>query len=82
MCSVFFVPKKGGGGGIGDRNPLLKQGFVPRGPCRDCYRKVFTRDKDWLLTLFLLLLSFWRENRRLIVKLLVVGSAQSCKHPA
>ena len=35
--------------------------------CHDYYLKVFTRDKDWVFTLFLLLLPFWRANRRLIV---------------
>ena len=28
---------------------------------------MFTIDKDWLFTLFLLLLPFWRANRRLVV---------------
>jgi len=31
---------------------------------------VFPRDKDWLFTLCLLLLPFWRANRRLIVNAL------------
>ena len=94
MCSVFLVPKKGGGdgevgGGSGKQrfhNPLLKQGFAPLFPCcdyyldycHDYYLKVFTRDKDWLFTLFLLFLSFWRENRRLTVKLLNWSSPISC----
>ena len=36
----------------------------------DCYLKVFTRDKHWLPTLFLLLHSFQRANRKLIVNAL------------
>ena len=59
-------------------NPLLKQGFPSfcschdyyLDYCRDDYLKVFTRGKDWLFTLFLLLLPFWRANRRLIVNAL------------
>ena len=48
-------------------HPLLKQGFTSLCPCHDYYLKVFTRDKHWLFTLFLLLLPFQRANRRLIV---------------
>ena len=48
-------------------NPLLKQGFTPLCPYRDYYLKVFTRDKHWLFTLFLLLLPIWRANGRLII---------------
>ena len=78
-------------------NPLLKQGFPSfcschdyyLDYCRDDYLKVFTRGKDWLFTLFLLLLPFWRANRRLIVNSstgahlsLVSGNVNSCKYPA
>ena len=48
-----------------------------------------TWDKDWSLTLFLLLLLFWRANRRLIVNSstgahlsLVSGNVNSSKYPA
>ena len=51
-------------------NPLLKQSFAPLCTCHDNYLKVFTRDKHWLFTLFLLLLPFWRANRRLVVNTL------------
>ena len=75
MCSVS-CPQKGGNGA--PFNPLLEQGFAPLCPCRDhyldychdCYLKVFTRDKHWLLTLFLLLFPFQRANRRLLVNAL------------
>ena len=91
VVSPLSQRRVGGWGECADSLILYsKQGFAPLCPCHgyylDCchdyYLKVFTRDKDWLFTLFLLLLSFWRENRRLIVKLLVSGSAKSCKHPA
>ena len=45
---------------------VVKSSEVRR-PCPDSYLQVFTRDKHWLFTLFLLLLPFWRANRRLIV---------------
>ena len=48
-------------------NPLLTQGFASLCPCQDYSLEVFTRDKDWLLTLFLLLLQFLRANRGLVV---------------
>ena len=48
-------------------NPLLRQGFASHCPCQDYSLEVFTRDKDWLLTLFLLLLQFLRANRGLVV---------------
>ena len=38
--------------------------------CHDYYLKVFTRDKHWLFTLFLLFLPFQRANKRLIVNAL------------
>ena len=67
----------------GSLNCLLKQG-----PCHDYYLKVFTRDKHWLFTLFLLLLLFWRANGRLIVNTftgahlsLVSENANSFKYP-
>ena len=70
MCSVS-IQKSGEQKFL---NPLFQQGFAPHCPCLDCchnyYLKVFTRGKDWLLTLFLLLLPFWRANRRLIVNAL------------
>ena len=69
-------------------NPLLKQHFAPLCPCHDYYIKVFTRDKHWLFTWFLLLLPFQRANRRLIVNALtrahlslVSRNANSCKYP-
>ena len=70
-------------------NLFLKQGFTSLFPCSDYYLKVFTRDKHWLFTLFLLLIPFWRANRRLTVNVstgahltLVSGNANpeaSCK---
>ena len=45
---------------------VVKSSEVRR-PCPDSYLQVFTRGKHWLFTLFLLLLPFWRANRRLIV---------------
>ena len=39
--------------------------FIPPSSC--LYIKVFTRDKHWLFTLFLLLLLFQRANRKLTV---------------
>ena len=76
--------------------PFLKQGFTPLCPCldyyldycHDYYLKVFTRDKHWLFTLFLLLLPFQMVNRRLIVNTLtgahlslISRNADSCKSP-
>ena len=53
------------------------------------YLKVFIRDKHWLFTLFLLILPFWRENRRLTVNVLtgaylslISENANSFKYPA
>ena len=66
MCSVS-IQKSGEQKFL---NPLLQQGFAPHCPCHDYYLEVFMRGKDWLLTLFLLLLPFWRANRRLIVNAL------------
>ena len=96
LCSVSSVPKERGME-IRSLNPLLKQGFTPLCPCRDCYLdychdyylKVFTRDKHWLFTLFVFLLPFQRANRRLIVNVLtgahlslVSENANICKYPA
>ena len=75
MCSVSLNPKRGRRRSL---NPLLNQGFASLCPCHDCYLdychdyhlKVFTRNKHWLFTLFLLFLSFQRSNRRLIVNAL------------
>lgn len=44
---------------------ILKQNLALLCSCHDGYFKVPTRDKAWLF-LFLLLLPFWRANRRLI----------------
>ena len=60
-------PRKGGGGKQRSLNPLLKQCFAPLCPCHDDYLKVFTRDKDRLFTLILLLLPSWRTHRRLLI---------------
>ena len=76
VVSPLSQRRVGGWGGCADSLILYsKQGFAPLCPCHgyylDCchdyYLKVFTRDKDWLFTLFLLLLPFWRASRRLIV---------------
>ena len=48
-------------------NLLLNQGFASLCPCQDYSLEVFTRDKDWLLTLFLLLLQFLRAYRGLVL---------------
>ena len=62
MCSISLVPKKEWGRRrCRSLNPLFKQGFAPLclcqgyylDYCHDYYLKVFTRDKDWLSTLFL-----------------------------
>ena len=68
-------PKRGG---VESLKPFLKQSFAPLCPCHDYYLdychdyylKVFTRDKHWLFTLFLLSLPFQMVNRRLIVNAL------------
>ena len=65
MCVVSPLSQNRGWGR--SLNPLFKQGFAPLCSCHDYYLKVLTRDKCWLFTLFLLLLPFWRTNRRLIV---------------
>ena len=76
VVSPLSQRRVGGWGECADSLILYsKQGFAPLCPCHgyylDCchdyYLKVFTRDKDWLFTLFLLLLPFWRASRRLIV---------------
>jgi len=64
MYSVSLVRKERGGISL---NPLLRQGFASLCPCHDYFLEVFTRDRDWLFTLFLLLLPFQRANRRLVV---------------
>ena len=72
ICSVSLVPKRGR---VDSPQLFTQQGFAPLCPCHDFYLdychnyylKVFTRDKDWLFTLFLLLLPFQRANRRLTV---------------
>ena len=77
------------GGGVGGRlNALLKQGFALF-VLAMTYLKVFIRDKHWLFTLSLLLLPFWRENRRLIVNVLaraylslISENANSFKYPS
>ena len=58
-------------------------------PCHDYSPDVLTRDKDWLFTLFTLLLPYRRGNRRLIVNVLtgahlslVSGNANSFTYPA
>ena len=70
-------------------NPSLRQGFASPCPCQDYSLEVFTRDKDWLFALFLLLLPFWRANRRLVVNTLTGAhlclfseNANSFKYPA
>ena len=55
MCSVSFAPKMGN---IGPLDLSLKQGLAPLCSCHDCYLKVSSGDKAWLLTLFLLLFLF------------------------
>ena len=85
MCSVSFVPTKRGWRSF---NPF-KEVFGSLCPFHDYDLKVFTRDKHWLFSLFLLLLPFQRANRRLTVNALigahlslVSGNASSCRHPA
>ena len=70
MCSIFFVPKEGGGIDWKSFNPFTQTGFWPSLSGHDYYLKVFTRDKDRLFILFLLLLPFWRAKRRLMVNAL------------
>ena len=76
VVSPLSQRRVGGWGECADSLILYsKQGFAPLCPCHgyylDCchdyYLKVFTRDKDWLFTLFLLLLLFRRANRRLTI---------------
>ena len=85
-CVVSLFQKRGEQRSL---HPLLKQGFTSLCPCHDYYLKVFTRDKHWLFTLFLLLLPFQRANRRLIVNALIGAhlslvskNANCCKYPA
>ena len=77
-------------------NHLLKQSFAYLCPSRDSYLDnshdyylQCLQEKHWLFTLFLLLLTFWRANRRLIVNALtgahlslVSRNANSSKCPA
>ena len=67
--------------------------FASLCPCHDYSLEMFTRYKDWLFTLFLRLLPFWRGNRRLVVNSstgahLSLASGNSkrrladCKYPA
>ena len=48
MYIVFPLSQKGGRGR--SLNPLPKRDFAPLCPCHDYYLKLFTKDKDWLLT--------------------------------
>ena len=61
MCSVSFR---------GEWRTLNFTQSLPLFVLAMTYLKVFIRDKHWLFTLFLLLLPFWRANRRLIVNAL------------
>ena len=63
MCSISLVSKRGEQGSL---YLLLKQGLATLGPCPDDYLKVFTRDKAWGFTLFLLLLPCWKANRLIV----------------
>lgn len=65
MCSVSLTQECSRS--IWHFDPLLKQGLGPLYSCHDCYLASSTGDKAWLFTLFLLLLSFRRANRRLII---------------
>ena len=67
FTSLHFPPKRREQRSF---NPALNQGFAPLCPCHDYHLKVFTRDKAWQFTLFLLLPAFRRANRRLIVNAL------------
>ena len=97
FCTGVMSPLSHREGDWRSLNPLLKQGFPSFCSCHDYYLdyccdyylKVFTRGKDWLFILFLLLLPFWRANRRLIVNSstgahlsLVSGNVNSSKYPA
>ena len=80
MCSVSFK---------GEWSTLNFTQSFPLFVLATTYLKVFIRDKHWLFTLFLLLLPFWRENRRLIVNVLtraylslISENAGSFKYPA
>ena len=46
---------------------LLLRVFASLCPCHDYSLEMYTRDKDWLFTLLLLLLPFLRANRGLVV---------------
>ena len=66
--SCLPCPKRGGPG-----HPLIlySDRVLPLlCPYHDYYLKLFTSDKHWLFTLFLLLFPFGRTNRRLIVNAL------------
>ena len=64
MCNVSPAPRMGN---VWPLDPLLKQGFVPLCSCHDCYLRAFSRDKAWLFTLFLWVLTSQRANRRQVV---------------
>ena len=64
MCRVSLILERGKWRSL---NPLLRQDFAFLCPCHDYFLEMLTRDKDWLFTLFLLLLPFQRANRRLVV---------------
>ena len=87
LCSVSFVPKVGNGDPLIFYSNRVLPHFVPA--VTDYYLKVFTRDKHWLFSLFVLLLPFRRANRRLIVNVLtgahlslVSENANISKYPA
>ena len=64
MCSVSLILKRGKQRSF---NLLLRQGFASLCPCHDYFLEMFTRDKDRLFTLILLLLPSWRTHRRLLI---------------
>ena len=64
MCSVSLILKRGKQRSF---NLLLRQGFASLCPCHDYFLEMFTRDKDRLFTLILLLLPSWRTQRRLLI---------------
>ena len=76
----------------GENRDLLSlysnRALPPLCPCHAYFLKVFTRNEHWLFILFLLLLPFWRANRRPIVNALTGAhlslseNANSCKYPA
>ena len=85
--------------GEGDPLILCSTGFCPSlslpwllnclDYCHDSSLEVFTRDKHWVFTLFLLLLPSWMTNRKLIVNALtgvhlspISENAYSSKYPA